>query len=119
MGKEVKVVVLPEKADLYANEIDCNPVHRGVENGLLPKKCVSGLYLIEIVNKALWLPSVLCSTDFNIKWLEPIMINDELLIKSRLHFRDKERGVLNREFTVWRGDNVVAKGSISQRVLLN
>ena len=117
MGKEVSVVVLPEKADLYANEIDCNPVHRGVDNGLLPRGCVSGLYLIELINKALWLPDILCSTDFQIKWLKPILINDKLLIKSRLNFQNQSRGVLNREFIVWRGDEIVARGSVSHRVL--
>ena len=119
MGEEVKVFVLPEKADLYANEIDCNPVHRGVKNGLLPEGCVSGLYLIELINKALWLPNILCSTDFSIRWLKPIMMNDELIVKSRLNFRNQRRGVMNRDFIVWRDDNVVAKGYISQRVLID
>lgn len=116
MGKKItqSLYLDPHICKKYADSIDVNPSHQGEDNGLLPPGCVSGLYLIELINRELFrYDEVLCATKLEIEWYHPVMPGDILKMVFSFSYNQRKRVA---EFSIYNLNLLVSSGSIIQAV---
>lgn len=91
---------------------DPNPIHKMDRNNSRINGCVSGLYIIQLVNKLIWNKKVLCANEFNTSFLKPLFPNDKII----LSFKIKEKKNYKRDviFYIKRDKEMCCSGIIKQ-----
>ena len=111
MPIKVLLKVHKGRAEFYAREMDSRfPSDREFRYD----QPVSVLYLIELINSAVLLPSPACWGSFSIDWVAPVYADQTLILEAQTEIKE---GLMARQFQVYLGSKRVAKGSASERVL--
>lgn len=91
---------------------DPNPIHGMDRNNSGINGCVSGLYIIQLINKLTWSKKVLCAVEFNTSFFKPLFPNDKIT----LSFKIKEKKKHKRDviFYIKRKKEMCCSGIIKQ-----
>jgi len=110
MWYEIVIEIDKKESDVFS-EIDANPVHQKEKDDRGINGCVSGLYLISLVNKYSWDKNVFCAKNIDIKFMKAVYPGEVILLYISVKVVNCKRLV---RFHIQKEMEMICKGKIKQ-----